>query len=67
MATASLPELTPEQQQAAVILARLAAQKAVKRQRQRQGIKGSLPNSVWSPPGDRAPRSKSPLTGRGCG
>jgi hypothetical protein len=46
MAIASLPELTPEQQQTAVILARLAARREVKRQRQRQGIKGLLPHST---------------------
>jgi hypothetical protein len=48
MATPSLPELSPEQQQAAVVLARLAAQKAVKRIRQKKGIKGPLPFSVLS-------------------
>jgi hypothetical protein len=48
MATAILSELTPQQHHTAVILARLAAQKAVRRPRQRVGIKGSLPASVWS-------------------
>jgi hypothetical protein len=42
MATRSLSELTPQQQQAAVILARLAAQKEVKRRRQKAGIKGPI-------------------------
>jgi hypothetical protein len=42
MATPSLSKLTPEQQQAAVVLARLAAQKEVKRRRQKAGIKGPI-------------------------
>jgi hypothetical protein len=42
MATRNLSELTPQQQQAAVVLARLAAQKEVKRRRQKAGIKGPI-------------------------
>jgi hypothetical protein len=48
MATAILSELTPDQQQAAVILARLAAQREVKRLRQKKGIRGPLPYSTLS-------------------
>jgi hypothetical protein len=48
MATAILSELTPQQQHATVILARLAAQREVKRRRQKQGIKGPLPFSTLS-------------------
>jgi hypothetical protein len=45
-ATASLSELTPEQQQAAVVLARLAAQKEIKRRRQKAGLRETLPYST---------------------
>jgi hypothetical protein len=48
MATPSLSELTPEQQQAAVVLARLAARKEVKRRRQKAGIKGPIAFSILS-------------------
>jgi hypothetical protein len=42
MATPSLSELAPEQRQTAVVLARLAAQREVKRIRQKMGIKGPI-------------------------
>jgi hypothetical protein len=45
---ASLSELTPEQQHAAVVLARLAAQREVKRLRQKKRIKGPIAFSVLS-------------------
>ena len=46
MATPSLSELTPQQQHAAVTLARLAAQKEIKRCRQKQGLRETLPHST---------------------
>jgi hypothetical protein len=48
MATQSLSQLSPEQQQAAVILARQAAMREVKRRRQKQGLRHTLPYSVLS-------------------
>jgi hypothetical protein len=47
-ATPSLSELTPQQQQAVVVLARMAAVRQIKAQRKRQGLREVLPMSVYS-------------------
>jgi N-acyl-D-aspartate/D-glutamate deacylase len=44
----SLSQLTPRQQSVAIVLARQAAMREVKRRRQKQGIKGTLPFSTLS-------------------
>jgi hypothetical protein len=45
-ATPSLSELTPEQQQTAVILARQRAMREVKRRRQKGGLRQTLSHAV---------------------
>jgi hypothetical protein len=48
MATSSLSQLNARQQSAVLILARLAAQREVRRRRQKAGIEGPLPFSTLS-------------------